>query len=110
MLRDLERPLRLVPTAGVPLVYAADVAEACVRGAGRDHAAGGTYTLAGPPVALSTFARELGTAAGARGVVVPIPVPLAVRYDTAPAERDLGFANRPRAVAMEDCLARGNRA
>lgn len=106
MLRSLDRPVRFVPTAGVPLVYAADVAEACVQGAVRTHVSGRTYTIAGPPVALSAFARELGAAAGKRGVVVPVPVPLAVRYETTPAEQDLDFVNRPRELAILDCLTR----
>ena len=101
LLAAIRRPLRFVPTVGVPWVHAGDVAAATVAALAGSAAIGKRYTLAAPPVSLYRVMRALKRALAARGEkglawLVPVPVPVWVRFDTTAAERDLGF--RPRSI------------
>jgi nucleoside-diphosphate-sugar epimerase len=97
----IRKPVRFVPTVGVPWVHAGDVAAATVAAFAGSAAIGKGYTLAAPPVSLYRVMRALKRALAARGEkrlawLVPVPVPVWVRYDTTAAERDLAF--RPRTI------------
>jgi nucleoside-diphosphate-sugar epimerase len=108
--RSLASPLRLVPTVGVPWIHAGDVAQAAVAAVANPAATGQAYNLAGPPVSLFTFtrtlrdllARQLGRPLAR---LVPVPVPLAVAFDTRAAARDLAFAPRPLEVGLAEAIA-----
>ncbi len=92
--------LRFVPTVGVPWVHAGDVALATVGALANPASIGQAYNLAGPPISQARFMRTLRDALvkadGKRlARLVPIPLPVRVRFDTRAAERDLGFSPRP---------------
>jgi len=92
----LRRPLCLAPTARVPHVYARDVADAALVAARRPATAGRAYNVTGDSVPVYTALRHLARAMHLRAPV-PVPVPLAVRFDDRLARRDLDFT--PRTVA-----------
>ena len=110
MLRFTRMPgITVFPThLRIPNVYAGDLAEAMARMLERPRSAGLAYNIAGDPDV--TFWDMLGAYRHAGGavprVVVPVPVPLAYRYRTDRAERDLDFANRAPEKAFADMLAR----
>ena len=95
----LEHRLKTVPTVGVPWVHAGDVANAVVAALANPASEGKAYNIAGPAVSQYRFmrARRAALAAGGERVafLLPVPLPVWVRYDTSAAERDLGFTSRP---------------
>lgn len=98
--------VRFVPTVGVPWVHAGDVAAATRMALTRAESIDKAYNIAGPPVSQARFMRAMRRALSARGEtrlarLIPLPVPVWVRYDARAAERDLGFSSR----AIEDGLA-----
>lgn len=98
--------LRFVPTVGVPWVHAGDVAAAARMALTRAESVDKAYNIAGPPVSQARFMRAMRSALTQRGEtrlarLIPLPVPVWVRYDARAAERDLGFSSR----AIEDGLA-----
>jgi nucleoside-diphosphate-sugar epimerase len=106
----LESGLRFVPTVGVPWVHAGDVALATVGALANPATIGQAYNLAGPPISQARFMRALRDAiAEAEGRrlarVVPIPLPLSVRFHTRAAERDLGFRPRPLEAGIAEAVA-----
>ncbi|MEO1268790.1 MAG: NAD-dependent epimerase/dehydratase family protein [Myxococcota bacterium] len=48
-LTGLDRRIAVLPTAGIPLVHARDVADAAVHALDRPESIGQPYSLAGPP-------------------------------------------------------------
>jgi len=103
--QSLERPVRLAPTVGVPWVHAGDVAEAVACSLERPISVGRAYNLAGEPVSLWRFLRAMKRQLGAGALLVPVPVPAWVRYDTRAARRDLGFEARPISEGLAEALA-----
>ncbi len=107
-LRSAARRVVLAPTVGVPQVHAADVALATVAALQRPDSIGRAYNLAGPPtsplqvlrILRRLHAEGLGQTTRARGWVVPIPLPISVRFDCSAARRDLDFVPR----SLEDGL------
>lgn len=97
LLRSLRGGLRVVPSVGIPLVHARDVADvavqAFVQGA-QQPLPSAVYNLAGPPVALDHVHRRLRVVSGVGGTVLTLPVPAWAGFDTTRAARDLGFRNR----------------
>jgi dihydroflavonol-4-reductase len=100
----LDRRVVVLPTAGVPQVHAGDVAACCVAAAHRD-VAGRAYFVTGEPVSLVAIARTLRALAGRGPWVVPLPVPLGLRYDDGPAAADLSFAPRSLRDGLAEVLA-----
>lgn len=100
----LDRRVLALPTTGVPHVHAEDVARCCAAAA-HHPGAGRVWFVGGPPVSLVDVARTLRALAGRGPWIVPLPVPLSLRYDDAPAERDLGFRPRPLAEGLAEVLA-----
>lgn len=122
---------KLVPTVGVPWVHAGDVARAVVGALANPASAGRAYNLAGPPVSQHRFLREMrrllgdlsrdradtaapgdrtGSAPRAGSprklpILLPVPLPVWVRYDTSAAERDLGFHPRPLVDGLREALS-----
>lgn len=95
LVRSLARKVRLAPTVGVPWVHAGDVAEATGGALANPASIGHSYNLAGPPVSLWRVLRTLKRELGRGAWLLPVPVPIWVRFDTRAAARDLGFAPRP---------------
>lgn len=107
LLAGLERRVVVLPTARVPLVHAGDVADAVTRAAERPETAGRPYIVAGPAVSLVTLVRRLRHLAGRGPRVVPVPVPVAIHYDSSAAVRDLDFHSRPLDEGLRELLRAG---
>jgi len=101
LVRSLDKSVRVAPTVGVPWVHARDVAKAVVGALDNPSSAGRSYNLAGPPVSLYRVLKLMKRELKKKTTLVPVPVPVWVRFDTLAAERDLGFAPRP----IEDGVA-----
>ncbi|PKN55502.1 MAG: hypothetical protein CVU56_21180 [Deltaproteobacteria bacterium HGW-Deltaproteobacteria-14] len=105
LVRSLARKVRLAPTVGVPWVHAGDVAQATGSALTNPASIGHSYTLAGPPVSLWRVLRALKRELGGGGWIVPLPVPIWVRFDTRAAARDLGFTPRPIDVGVAEAAS-----
>lgn len=105
--KALSLPVGLLPLkTDLPLVYVRDVAEACATALERDETAGRAYNTAGDARTLRDFIEAWVAAGGpCPRWLVPLPVPLRLRYDNGRAERDLAFTNRPFARALAETLA-----
>lgn len=107
--RAMARPVALAPTTRVPHVHARDLAEAAVGALATPASAGRAYNVTGeltsPLDLLRTWRRLVGS--GPR--LVPVPVPVWLDFDDAPARRDLGFAPRPLEAGLREVLAALNR-
>lgn len=103
-LQQAERPVNVVPTVGVPLVHAGDVAGAVVGAINNDASSGRAYNLAGPPTSPHRVFRELEHLRGRGPRLLVVPLPLSVRYDTRRAEVDLGFRSRPLRAGLLEVL------
>lgn len=103
LVAQASRRVRLVATVGVPLVHAGDVALAAVAGAERP-VAGLVANLAGEPERLSHVVATLARLLGREGLTIPIPVPLGVRFDCAPARSQLGFSPRPLEAGLQEVV------
>ncbi len=103
---SLSAKLKVVPTAGIPWVHAGDVANAVVAALANPASSGKAYNTTGPATSQHAFMAAMRDALRARGEhaarLVPVPVPIWVRYDTAAATRDLGFAPRSLADGMRE--------
>jgi len=103
------KKLKTVPTVGVPWVHAGDVALAVVAAVANPDSAGKAYNIAGPSVSQYRFMRAMSQALRATGQhaawLVPLPVPVWIRYDTSAAVRDLGFTSRPLEAGMREVFA-----
>jgi len=101
---------KAAPTVGVPWVHAGEVADAAVQALLNPGSIGKPYNLAGPPISMWTFLSIM------RKILVellpaeriarlwPVPVPVWVRFDTAAAQRDLGFVSRPIEEGLREAL------
>ena len=103
-LRAHARPLVVAPTVGVPMVHAGDVARVVVAAVDRAHLPGRAYNVAGPPTSVVRVLRTLTRLVGRGPLLIPIPMPVWVRYDTTAAERDLGFVVRPLDEGLQEVL------
>lgn len=107
----LGKTVKAAPTVGVPWVHAGDVASAVAAALVNPATVGHAYNLAGPPVSqrlfLSTMRRLLGefVPGTKKAWLVPVPLPVWVRYDTSAAQRDLGFVARPIEEGLREALA-----
>lgn len=105
--RAMTRPVAFAPTTRVPHVHARDLAEAAVGALANPASAGRAYNvtghLASPLDVLRTWRRLVG--AGPR--LIPVPVPVWIDFDDAPARRDLGFDPRPLEAGIREVLAAG---
>ena len=85
-------------------MHAGDGATAVLRAVERPAAAGRAYNLAAPPARMSALLATLARLRGDRPVLLPVPLPLRVRYDTRAAEAALGFAARPYAEGLAEVV------
>lgn len=105
LVASLRRKVRFAPTVGVPWVHAGDVALACANALDNGASIGRSYNLAGPPVSLWRFLRQMKRELGGGAALIPVPVPVWVRFDTSAAARDLGFTSRPLDEGLAEALA-----
>lgn len=106
-LRAFGRRLVFAPTIGVPMVHAGDVAKAVVAAVARPRLAGRAFNLAGPPTSIVTILRTLTQIRGRGPIIVPIPLPIWVAYDTQAAHSHLDFRNRPLEEGLREVLEGG---
>lgn len=103
---SLAAKLKVVPTVGVPWVHAGDVAKAVVAALANPASIGKAYNMTGPAVPQYAFMAAMRDALRAKGEhaarLIPVPVPVWVRYDTSAAARDLAFAPRTLADGMRE--------
>lgn len=107
LIGGLDRRVAVLPTVGVPLVHARDVADAVVTALQRPETSGRSYNLAGPPVRPTRVVRTLRRITGRGPRVLPIPVPVWVSFDCSAAERDLDFAPRTLHDGLREALGHG---
>jgi nucleoside-diphosphate-sugar epimerase len=104
-----DKRVRTAPTVGVPWVHAGDVALATRGALTNDASIGNPYNLTGEPVRMShflkTMKRTLYPDGSGGALLIPVPVPVWVRFDTTAAARDLGFIARPIADGLAEALA-----
>jgi len=107
--KGLAAKLKTVPTVGVPWVHADDVAQAVVAAVANPASVGKAYNIAGPAVSQYRFMRAMAQALREKGEhaawLVPVPVPVWVRYDTSAAKRDLGFTTRSLEDGMRETFS-----
>ncbi len=106
--RWLSMPLVPVPVlARWPFVYAGDVASAVAESLLRGASVGHAYNTAGDALSPWDVAEAFYEAGGSpRRLRIPIPFPIARRFDNGAAARDLGFSNRPLLDGFRDTFAR----
>lgn len=104
LVAGLERRVAFLPTVGLPLVHARDVADAVVTALLRPETSGRSYNLAGPPVRPTRIVRTLRRLAGRGPRVVPLPVPVWVSFDCSAAARDLDFVPRSLPDGLREVL------
>lgn len=107
MARYLSAPVLPLPTARMPLVHAGDVARAAVAAWRAPVSIGRSYNLASEPVAFTELGRAWRRASRRGPVVIPVPLPVAVTYDTTAARRDLGFVPRSLSEGLAEAFAGG---
>ncbi|HRE90708.1 MAG TPA: NAD(P)-dependent oxidoreductase, partial [Myxococcota bacterium] len=106
----LGKSVKAAPTVGVPWVHAGDVANAVVAAVSRPETAGKAYNLAGEPVSQWRFLKAMKRVlaevkpSAKLPVLVPVPVPVWVRYDASAARRELGFDARPINDGLREAL------
>ncbi len=105
LLGKLEKAVLFTPTVGVPWVHARDVGDVVRSALEQDASIGRAFNLTGEPVSHYTFMRALKRAKGQGGWIVPIPLPLWVRYDCSAARETLGFSPRPIDEGLAEALA-----
>jgi nucleoside-diphosphate-sugar epimerase len=101
----LRLPFVPVPTFVFPMSHAGDIAKGICGALQNDASVGQAYNLSGEPVSLYRFMKAWAAQLGGR--VLPLPVPLGLRFDNSKARAELGFENRPLEEAVRDTLANG---
>ncbi len=108
LIKRLKLPVLPLPRVGMPLVHAGDVALAVVGALKNPTSVGQAYNLSGPPTPLPEVFRELvrqGASPGRPPIILSLPLPLWVGFDTSKAERDLGFRARSLKDGFAEALA-----
>ena len=100
-----QRPVCLAPTALFPHVHAQDVAQAMVTSLEAPTSIGRAYNLSGESLAPYQVLRRLRKLTGAGPRLIPLWIPLAIRFDDSAAKGDLGFKARPIEQGLSDLIA-----
>lgn len=109
--RWLSMPIVPVPVlARWPFVYAGDVADAITECLLRDVSVGHAYNTAGDACSPWDVANAFRDAGGVGfRLRIPVPLPVARRFDNGAARLDLGFDNRPLVDGFRDAFVRERR-
>ncbi len=99
--------VRLAPTVRIPHVHGRDVAVAVGGALVNASAIGRAYNLAADAVSVYELLKTWKRLSGEGPVLVPVPVPLGVRFDDQAARRDLGFVPRSLEAGVRDVIAAG---
>lgn len=100
-----DRKLTLAPTARIPHVHAADVAQVIANALETPSSEGRAYNVVGPTESVYGVLRTWRSITGSGARLVPVPVPLGVRFDDSRARRELGFSPRTLEQGLEGCVA-----
>lgn len=107
--RFMKWPITVWPAyLKLPSIYAGDLAEAILRMLERPAAHHKAYNLAcsADQISYWNLMQAYRKAGGGRArLVVPIPVPVTLRYTTDRAQQDLAFTPRPLHAAFSDMLS-----
>jgi nucleoside-diphosphate-sugar epimerase len=97
-------PLTVLPARlCIGFVYAGDVAEAIALALERDVSAGRAYNTTNPDETVFDFARAWRAAGGRTALLtLPLPLPLAKRFDSTRARTDLGWQTRSLADGLRE--------
>jgi dihydroflavonol-4-reductase len=100
-------PLTIVPAfAGMPFVYAGDVAEAIARCLERPTSIGKAYNVTGDDASIWQLVEAWREAGGSvPWVRLPLPLPVTRGFDHALATRELGWQNRPLVEGLRETMA-----
>jgi nucleoside-diphosphate-sugar epimerase len=95
--RLVSLPITVMPAwLQIGFVYAGDVAEAIALALEHDVAAGRAYNTTNPDETVWDFARAWREAGGPTALVtLPLPLPVAKRFDSTRARTELGWRTRP---------------
>jgi nucleoside-diphosphate-sugar epimerase len=96
-----------VPTVTVPMVHAGDVAIGVASALEREATAGRSYNMGGLPMRLHELFRLLVRLQGSGPRVIPVWVPLGVRFNDGLAEKELGFVHRSPEAGWGEVLRLG---
>jgi len=98
-------PFLPVPGFSWPLVYARDVADAVVAALENDSTAGQAYNTTGDTQDFADFMTAWSEAAGRGARIFKIPLGAGVKFSLEKSRRDLGFQNRPFALALSEIFS-----
>jgi len=101
-------PVTVVPVlAGMPFVYAGDVAEGIALALEKPVSIGKAYNVTGDDSSIWEFVDAWGKAGGSvPWLRLPLPVPITRGFDHSLAARELGWKNRPLVDGLRETLAR----
>ena len=100
-----DRRITVAPTARVPHVHALDASDAIAACLETPSSIGQAYNLGGTSESIYNILRTWRRIAGGGARLLPLPLPLGVRFDDRRAERELGFSPRPIEDGLTDCVA-----
>lgn len=100
----MRRRVVVAPTVRLPHVHAGDVAGAVVSALASPGSVGQAYNVTGPSASVYEVLRTWRRVAKGGAVVVPLPLPLGVRFDDRAARRDLGFEPRSIREGLDDTV------
>lgn len=87
-------PVLPAPTLKFPAIHAGDVAHGVAQALETSKSIGQAYHLAGTAEPISKLLQLWKEISGKGPMLLPLPLPLKVSYDTTAAQRDLGFKPR----------------
>lgn len=105
----LSRPLVVIPSVSLPLVFAGDVADSVAAALSNDCSIDESYNVCGDSRQLADFISVLQDMLPRKPVSMMCRLPFSVKADSSKAERDLQFKSRPfrsslREILSEECL------
>jgi nucleoside-diphosphate-sugar epimerase len=110
--RLVSLPLTVMPAwLYIGFVYAGDVAEAIALALEREASAGRAYNTTNPDETVWEFARAWHEAGGETArLMLPLPIPVAKRFDSTRARNELGWRTRSLAEGLRDTFRLEGRA
>jgi nucleoside-diphosphate-sugar epimerase len=104
LVRRAQRSWAIVPSVGVPMVHAGDVADAVVAALSNPVSRGRTYNLGGTTHPLPEVIRAVAEVLETKCRVVAVPLGMGVQFDDGAVKRDLGIQHRPLLDGLREAL------